>query len=168
MANTANKKVKYAIDGGEYTESEAEALVIELEAGNHMIEIVTNQSSGDCNLSAPKLVKRVATALDNAADEVKAVKRIENGQLLIEKNGRTYSAILNSGIAASNRDAPCGCTATPGQFFNRRSTEQTACGTQRPCTSTTAKSQFNCFAAQGSNLTLIAAEGRLYRSHDLR
>ncbi len=93
LANTANKKVKYAIDGGEYTESEAEALVIELEAGNHMIEIVTNQSSGDCNLSAPKLVKRVATALDNAADEVKAVKRIENGQLLIEKNGRTYNVL---------------------------------------------------------------------------
>lgn len=32
------------------------------------------------------------TALDNAADEVKAVKRIENGQLFIEKNGVIYNA----------------------------------------------------------------------------
>ena len=36
--------------------------------------------------------KSPATALDNAADEVKAVKRIENGQLFIEKNGVIYNA----------------------------------------------------------------------------
>ena len=32
------------------------------------------------------------TAIDNTADEVKAVKFIENGQLLIEKNGHIYNA----------------------------------------------------------------------------
>lgn len=93
LANTTqNKKVKYAVDGGAYTETEANPIEIALEEGNHMIEIVTNQSGGDCNLSAPKLIERTATALDNAADAVKAVKRIENGQLFIEKNGVIYNA----------------------------------------------------------------------------
>ena len=92
LANTANKKVKYAVDGGEYTESEANPLVILLEEGNHMIEVVTNQSSGDCNLSAPKLVKRTATALDNTEAEAKAVKVVRDGQLLILKNGVLYNA----------------------------------------------------------------------------
>lgn len=34
-----------------------------------------------------------ATALDNAADEAKAIKRIENGQLVIYKNGVRYNAL---------------------------------------------------------------------------
>lgn len=34
-----------------------------------------------------------ATALDNTSDEVKAIKRIENGQLVIEKNGHLYNAL---------------------------------------------------------------------------
>ena len=34
-----------------------------------------------------------ATALDNTHDEVKAIKRIENGQLVIEKNGKLYNAL---------------------------------------------------------------------------
>ena len=33
------------------------------------------------------------TALDNTADEAKAVKRIENGMLIIEKNGHVYNAM---------------------------------------------------------------------------
>lgn len=92
LANTTkNVKVKYAIDGGEYTETESNPIVITLESGNHMIEIVTNQSSGDCNLSAPKLVKRVATAIDNTADEIKAVKFVENGQLFIRRGEKVYT-----------------------------------------------------------------------------
>lgn len=34
-----------------------------------------------------------ATALDNTADEAKAIKRIENGQLVIYKNGVRYNAL---------------------------------------------------------------------------
>lgn len=94
LANTTkNVKVKYAVDGGEYTESEANPLVILLEEGNHMIEVVTNQSSGDCNLSAPKLVKRTATALGNTEAEVKAVKMVENGMLIIKKDGKSYNVL---------------------------------------------------------------------------
>ena len=93
LANTTkNVKVKYAVDGGEYTESEANPLVIMLNEGNHMIEVVTNQSSGDCNLSAPKLVKRISTALGNTEAEAKAVKVVRDGQLLILKNGVLYNA----------------------------------------------------------------------------
>jgi hypothetical protein len=94
LANTTkNVKVKYAVDGGEYTESDANPLVIELEAGNHMIEIVTNQSGGDCNLSAPKLVKRTATGIENAEAEMKAVKIIRDGQVLILRDGKFYNAL---------------------------------------------------------------------------
>ena len=94
LSNTTNnKKVKYAIDGGEYTESEANPLVIALEEGNHMIEIVTNQQSGDCNLSAPKLVERTATGINNTEDGVKAVKVIRDGQLLIIKGDKTFNII---------------------------------------------------------------------------
>ena len=34
----------------------------------------------------------VLTAIDNTSDELKAVKRIENGMLIIEKNGVRYNA----------------------------------------------------------------------------
>ena len=89
---TDNKKLKYAIDGGNYTASDdASTLEINLEAGNHMIEIVTNQQSGDCTLSAPKLVKRTPTAIDNTADEIKAVKFVENGQLFIRRGEKVYT-----------------------------------------------------------------------------
>ncbi len=89
---TDNKKLKYAIDGGNYTSSEdASTLEINLEAGNHMIEIVTNQSKGNCTLSEPKLVKRTATAIDNTADEIKAVKFVENGQLFIRRGEKVYT-----------------------------------------------------------------------------
>lgn len=37
--------------------------------------------------------KSEATSIDNTADGVKAVKRIENGQLIIEKNGVRYNAM---------------------------------------------------------------------------
>ena len=93
LANTTkNNAVKYAIDGGAYTETNTNPIVIALEEGNHMIEIVTNQSSGDCNLSAPKLVERTATAISNTEAEIKAVKFIENGQFFIIKNGIKYNA----------------------------------------------------------------------------
>ena len=87
-----NNKIKYAIDGGEQVTSETNSVSIALEEGNHMIEIVTNQSSGDCRISAPKLVKRIPTALGETETEVKAVKIIRDGQLFIQKNGVLYNA----------------------------------------------------------------------------
>ena len=92
---TGNKKIKYAVDGGEQIEAEVGDLSINLAEGNHMIEIVSNQASGDCYLSAPKLVERETepgTAIDNTNAELKAVKVIENGQIYIIKNGVKYNA----------------------------------------------------------------------------
>lgn len=57
MTVGSNKALKYAIDGGTPVDANTETLEITLTAGNHMIEIVSNQSSGDCRLSAPKLVE---------------------------------------------------------------------------------------------------------------
>ena len=57
MTVGGNKKLKYSVDGGEAVAVEPTTLEITLTAGNHMIEIVSNQSSGDCRLSAPKLVE---------------------------------------------------------------------------------------------------------------
>ena len=39
------------------------------------------------------VAKESGTALDNTADEAKAIKRIENGQLVIYKNGVRYNAL---------------------------------------------------------------------------
>ena len=35
----------------------------------------------------------VPTSLDNTTSEINAIKRIENGQLIIEKNGVRYNAM---------------------------------------------------------------------------
>ncbi len=61
MTVSNNNAIKYSVDGGEQVASNAATVEITLPAGNHMIEIVSNQSSGDCRLSAPKLVERPAT-----------------------------------------------------------------------------------------------------------
>ena len=89
----SNKKLKYAIDGGEYTSADASTISIALpDEKNHMIEIVTDQQSGDCQLSAPKLVDRTSTAINNTEASEKIVKSFENGQLVIIKNGIKYNA----------------------------------------------------------------------------
>lgn len=57
-----NKNLDYAIDGGTPVENvNVETLEIALTKGNHMIEIVSHQSNGDCRLSAPKLVELPAS-----------------------------------------------------------------------------------------------------------
>ena len=61
MTVSNNNAIKYSVDGGEQVAINAATVEITLPAGNHMIEIVSNQSSGDCRLSAPKLVERPAT-----------------------------------------------------------------------------------------------------------
>ena len=48
----------HTIDGGTPVENvNVETLEIALTKGNHMIEIVSHQQSGDCYMSAPKLVE---------------------------------------------------------------------------------------------------------------
>ena len=61
MTVSNNTAIKYSIDGGEQVANNATTVEITLPAGNHMIEIVSNQSNGDCRLSAPKLVERPKT-----------------------------------------------------------------------------------------------------------
>ena len=58
MTIGGNKPLKYAIDGATPVEVNVTTLEIALTKGNHMIEIVSNQNSGDCYLLAPKLVER--------------------------------------------------------------------------------------------------------------
>ena len=58
MTVGGNRKLDYTIDGGTPVENvNTETLEIALTKGNHMIEIVSHQSDGDCRLSAPKLVE---------------------------------------------------------------------------------------------------------------
>ena len=47
-----------------------------------------NYNSNELTVTYPS-----ATALDNTADEAKAVKRIVNGQLVIEREGKLYNAL---------------------------------------------------------------------------
>ena len=90
----SNKAVKYAVDGGEYTEDGDGTLNIALEEGNHLVEIVSNQQSGDGRISAPKLVERgSSTALDEAAGEVKARKIVRDGQIIIVRGDKEFNIV---------------------------------------------------------------------------
>lgn len=90
----SNKAVKYAVDGGEYTEDADGALNIALEEGNHLVEIVSNQQSGDGRISAPKLIERgSSTALDEAAGEVKARKIVRDGQIIIVRGDKEFNLV---------------------------------------------------------------------------
>lgn len=62
MTIGGNRNLDYTIDGGTPVENvNVETLEIALTKGNHMIEIVSHQQSGDCRLSAPKLVELPAS-----------------------------------------------------------------------------------------------------------
>lgn len=89
-----NKAVKYAVDGGEYTEDADGTLNIALDEGNHLVEIVSNQQSGDGRISAPKLIERgSSTALDEAAGEVKARKIVRDGQIIIVRGDKEFNIV---------------------------------------------------------------------------
>ncbi len=59
-----------------------------------MLTVASAQTSGDGGVGAIRMAKKstTPTAIDNTEAEVKAVKRIVNGQLVIEKNGVKYNA----------------------------------------------------------------------------
>ncbi len=59
---------------------------------NTFVRISQTETGGDTGITKLHLVKGSATALDNTADDLKAVKRLENGILVIEKNGRLFNA----------------------------------------------------------------------------
>lgn len=69
-----------------------------IKTGTNPEEDVTATVLSETTLTVPAYAVTVsatfspATALDNTNDEVKAIKRIENGMLVIEKNGKLYNA----------------------------------------------------------------------------
>ena len=69
---------------------------IEVAAGDVVIEALEMKETPAKNMIRIYLLTYVpdtATALDNTPDAVKASKRIENGMLIIEKNGETYNIL---------------------------------------------------------------------------
>ena len=56
-----------------------------------MLTIESAQTGGDGGIGAIRLAKTVPTALDNTADEIKAVKFVENGQLFIRRGEKVYT-----------------------------------------------------------------------------
>ncbi len=71
--------------------NDAETVVPAFVPAADMIVSLTTSSTSTVTLKKIA-IENSATALDNTADELKAVKRIENGQLVIEKNGVRYNA----------------------------------------------------------------------------
>lgn len=62
----------------------------------NLLAIESNQTSGDGGFTKIKLVPKTSpTGVDAASVEVKVVKRIVNGQLVIEKDGVLYNALGN-------------------------------------------------------------------------
>ena len=100
MTVGGNKKLKYSVDGGEAVAVEPTTLEITLTAGNHMIEIVSNQSSGDCRLSAPKLVELPPTFTVNY------YPGDGSGDVVVD---------LEATVVA---DCPAGFTAPEGKIFH--------------------------------------------------
>ena len=54
---------------------------------------VSSWNNGEIAVSYRFTTGEISTALDNTVTETKAVKRLVNGQLLIEKNDKTYNAL---------------------------------------------------------------------------
>ena len=101
MTIGGNKKLDYTIDGGTPVENvEVETLEIALTKGNHMIEIVSHQQSGDCRLSAPKLVE------------------LPPSHTVTYKPGEGSGAWVVDADAIEVADVPGTFTAPTGQVFN--------------------------------------------------
>lgn len=57
-----------------------------------MMSIVSAQTSGDGGIAAIRMAKKTATGLNTIDDRRQSIKRIENGMLMIERNGAVYNA----------------------------------------------------------------------------
>ena len=57
-----------------------------------MMSIVSAQTSGDGGIAAIRMAKKTTTDLNTIDDRRQSIKRIENGMLMIERNGAVYNA----------------------------------------------------------------------------
>ena len=57
-----------------------------------MMSIVSAQTSGDGGIAAIRMAKKTTTGLNTIDDRRQSIKRIENGMLMIERNGAVYNA----------------------------------------------------------------------------
>lgn len=78
------------------TAAKDESITLELsQTQNNFVAIESNQTSGDGGFTKMQLVNPsnpISTTMEQAPIEVKAVKVLRNGQLLIIREGRTYTA----------------------------------------------------------------------------
>ncbi len=74
------------------TPAKDETITISLNQSEaNFIGIESNGNNGDAGFTKMQLVQSDPTALDNTADEIKAVKFIENGQLFIRRGEKVYT-----------------------------------------------------------------------------
>lgn len=94
----AERPVRIYVNGVENktvtkTAKYGEAITITLDSTKtNFLAIESNQTSGDGGFIKIKITPAQSTAIDNAQTEVKAVKVLRNGQLLIQKGDKTYTA----------------------------------------------------------------------------
>ena len=93
------RDVKFYINGTQFGEkaklAKAGNTLNVLQNAAFMLTIESAQTSGDGGVGAIRLAKKptIPSAIDNTDAAVKAVKVIRDGQLIIEKNGKTYNAL---------------------------------------------------------------------------
>ncbi len=62
-----------------------------LQSAPFMLSVVSAQSSGDGGIAAIRMAKTIATGMNNVSTNNQSIKRLENGLLLIERNGVVYN-----------------------------------------------------------------------------
>jgi hypothetical protein len=62
-----------------------------LQSAPFMLSVVSAQSSGDGGIAAIRMAKTIATGMNNVSTNNQSIKRLENGMLLIERNGVVYN-----------------------------------------------------------------------------
>ena len=93
-----NRPVKIYVNGVEDSHTNLAAsgssITIDLNSNTaNLLAIESNGSNGDGGITKISVATPISTALDNTEAGVKAVKRLENGMLVIEKNGVRYNAM---------------------------------------------------------------------------
>ena len=63
-----------------------------LQSAPFMLTIASAQTSGDGGIAAIRMAKKATTGLNTIDDRRQSIKRIENGMLMIERNGAVYNA----------------------------------------------------------------------------
>ena len=85
------------IEGATVTMDKFESAVVELEAAAEEIRIYSKNEAGSADakwqVASVEVPDGGESAVDNVNAAVKSVKRIENGQLVIIKNGVKFNAL---------------------------------------------------------------------------